>query len=126
MAASFDLDAFREAHRPWSFRAGGFTHVARILSAAHILAFNVAVSDADEAVREGALAQLLRHAFPWRFSYRWRGDPVHRILSLEPAARLELLKSFFGWVRQTQGIALPDAPRTSGTPSSVPTPEPTP
>lgn len=117
--STFDLDAYREAHRPWTFRAGGFAFEARILSAEHVRRFNAELAGADAAGQRAALARLLRAAFPWRFSYRWRGDPVTRILALEPAALDATLSSFFEWVRQTHGARV-TSPATDGTPSRAP------
>ena len=110
--STFDLDAFREAHRPFAFTAGGFTFEARIISAEQMRQFATVASRADAAGQHRALAALLRIAFPWRPSYIWRGDPVTTILALEPQAREEALESFFAWVRETNKLPHPTIPGT--------------
>lgn len=114
----FNVDAFRDAHRPWSFTAGGRTHEARPISAPAVIAFHTAFNAAsDEAGRLRALRKLLRLAFPWRLSFRWRGDPVDEVLNLEPAARRAALNDFFASLEGRSGPSAP--PTTLGTPSSA-------
>jgi len=93
---TFSVDAFRAAHRPWSFAAGGVTWTARHVSTPQILAFNREYEAATtEVARAKSVARLLRIAFPWRLSYLRRGDPVKVLVALEPAARIEALNDFF-------------------------------
>jgi hypothetical protein len=118
VAASFNLDAFRAAHRPWSFQVGGFTFEARHVSARQVLRYEdrVRAAGKDERKLLSAVTWLLRRAFPFRPSYFWRGDPVGAILRLEPAARRAALADFFSRLRgETR-----ETPRqeTDGTPSS--------
>lgn len=94
---AFNVDAFREAHRPWSFTIGGKTFGARHVSAVHCQQFDRLRRDAggDAKKHLRAIWWILRRAFPWRFSYMLRGDPVKIILALEPAARGEAMADFF-------------------------------
>ncbi|MEA3245259.1 MAG: hypothetical protein U9Q74_03785 [Gemmatimonadota bacterium] len=116
---AFDLDAFRDAHRPWRYTAGGRTHIARPVSTPAVLAFHAEFNAAaDEAGRLRALRRVLRLAFPRRISYRWRGDPVAHILGLEPAARKAAITDFFASLEGKSGPSAP--PTTPGTPSSAP------
>ncbi len=140
---SFNVDAFREAHRPWTFTVGGHSWVARPVSAPAVAAFHAAfraVQDDEETARAKAagpaewirvfthaerrrtaiITRLLRLAFPWRLSYRWRPshDPVATLLSLEPKARNAAFASFFTCL---EGSANPTPlPMTPGTPLSAP------
>ena len=119
--ASFDVDAFRDAHRPFGFSAGGRSfesqHVSAPAVAAFFAAFQIARTEADRA---RALTKILRLAFPMRLSYRWRGDPVRILLALEPAARNEALLSFFEHLEgKNPSTSLPTIP---GEPSSTPKP----
>lgn len=119
---SFDADAFAAALRPWTFTAHGRAHAARPVSAPAVLAFHAEFNAAaDEAARARALRRVLRLAFPWRLSYRWRGDPVEHLLALPPAARNAALTSFFLFL--SHGPAPEGSvPATPGTPSSAPSP----
>jgi hypothetical protein len=93
---AFDVDKFRESHRPWEFHIGAQTFTARHVSTPAVLAFHADFNGAgNERDRLRALRRLLRQAFPWRPSYLGRGDPVRMLLYLEPAARSEALDSFF-------------------------------
>lgn len=119
---AFDVNTFREAHRPWSFTVGRRTYTARHVSAPDSQRFDqqfaAARTDTD---RIRALRWILRRAFPWRFSYQLRGDPVRIILDeLEPAARQEALRDFFA-CRAGGAKQNPD-PVTNGTLSPTPTP----
>lgn len=118
----FNVDAFREAHRPWSFTVGGKTFGARHVSAPDCQRFDrmrvAAGIDAKKHMR--AIWWILRRAFPWRPSYMLRGDPVKIILALEPAARGEAMADFFG---SLQGLSPTTLQKTAnGTRSSARTP----
>lgn len=140
----FDLNAFREAHRPWSFTDGGRTFTARHVSANDCLTFDAMRSEAVALLRQALLNPklselqkqrivarhhrtdvrqwrwLLRRAFPWRADYWLRGDPVSIILALDAAARGEVLADFFGCLRT--GATPPQTTKTlPGKPSSTPT-----
>lgn len=105
---AFDLDAFREAHRPWRLTAGGRTWIARHVSARQFERYQQRVRDAQGDQRRILLAVriILRQAFPWRFSYWIHGDPVTVLFGLEPRALNAALADFFRHLR-------PDAPTTS-------------
>ena len=117
---AFNVDAFRESHRPWSFTVGAVTFLGRHVSAMTVMRYE----DMLKAARHprqmtNAVRWLLRHAFPWRPSYLLRGDPVSILMGLEPQARREALDDFFGYLR---GPRTADPSRkTPGTRSPAPT-----
>jgi len=121
-AKGFDVDAFRAAHQPWSFTVGGRTFGARHVSAVAVQRYEQmrVVAGKDAKRQQRALRWLLRRAFPWRLSYRLRGDPVTLILGLEPAAQRAALIDFFACLSGrtapplTMTKATPTNPRTSG------------
>ena len=133
---AFDVDAFRAAHRPWSFTVGRRTFGATHVSAIKVAEYERRAADASALYKTNprrgsrallrALRWLLRYAFPWRVDYLIRGNPVTILLSLEPAARAEALRDFFaclqGKPRETPTSTLPTTPTTSGRRSSAPTP----
>ena len=129
---AFDVDAFRAAHRPWSFTVGGRTFGAKHVSALKVAEYERRAADASALYRTNpargsraqlaALRWLLRFAFPWRIDYLLRGNPVAIILSLEPAARAEALRDFFASLQGKTTPTTTPLPSTSGTPSSAPTP----
>lgn len=124
---AFDVDAFREAHRPWAFTYRGRAFPARHVSALLVLEYEdrvrraaaVGKTNAGRGARLhlAALHILLRHAYPWRPTYLIRGDPVKIILGLEPAARAEALKDFFACLQGKPAIHLNGhtTPKTPGT-----------
>jgi hypothetical protein len=104
----FDLDAYREAHQPFSFAAGGRRYYARHVSAGQMSAYFRAAETGDIAVIEKALRALLRTAFPWRPSFIWRGDPVDLILRrLPPDERRAVMTDFFGFLGVIAKAATP-------------------
>lgn len=82
----------------------GVVHAMTPVSAAQVAAYATAHEAAegrpDQADRQAAaLETLLRHAFPYRWSMLWRGDPVRRIKAITDPAVLEgVLAEFFRWV----------------------------
>jgi len=144
----FNADDFRAALRPWHFTVGGETWEARPVSAPAVLAFHARFQEiaekegaalvqagADmeaikrvrrqaERFRHEAIETLLRRAFPRRFSFQWRGDPVKKLLALDPPVRNATLADFFGWAAERAGIAPPPTPTTPGQPSSPPSDSP--
>lgn len=153
---AFDLNAFRDAHRPWVFTVGTRAFSARHVSAIACQAYERKLADAaldptiskrladqiaaakttrertrlrrklyllqrrSESRRRRALWWMLRLAFPWRFSYTLRGDPVKIILDqLEPPARQEALRDFFVCLRGEKSEHPSQTIR--GTRSSTPT-----
>jgi hypothetical protein len=128
----FDVNAFREAHRPWSLTVGARTFGARHVSAMAVQEFERRYEKAKVArdvhrATQRAWWWVLRRAFPWRPTYAMRGDPVKIILrELEPPARAEALRDFFVCLR---GEKSEHPPKTvsrsmSGTRSPQPTPPP--
>jgi hypothetical protein len=119
---AFDINAFREAHTPWSFTIGGRRFDARHVSAPTVQSFQRKLTAAGLDGRNvfAAYRWLLRHAFPWRFSYLLRGDPVKIVLALEPQARDAALSDFFECLLGTTRAGL-QKPKTSGTRSPAPT-----
>ncbi len=97
--ASINLDALREAHRPWSFTTGRRTYVARPVSVEQVIAYEGECIGASVAVRMRALRRLLRQAFPWRPSFLWRGDPVAIVMGASPPVHHQLVRDFFGSLR---------------------------
>jgi hypothetical protein len=110
--ATFDLDALREAHRPWAFTTGRRTYVARPVSIEQVIAYEGECIGASVAVRLRALRRLLRLAFPWRPSFLWRGDPVAIIMGASPPVHHQLVRDFFASLRSP---AESTAPPTSST-----------
>lgn len=93
----FSMRAFQTAREPWTFTtARGGTYAARELSTVRLIAYFNAIDGAAIPEREHALRQLLRDAFPERWSFLWLGDPVSELLRLPPRRRQEALDSFFG------------------------------
>ena len=134
---AFDVDVFREAHRPWSFSIGGRAFSARHVSALQVLRYEEQTRDAIQTMAKDAprgarlhvmaVRHLLRLAFPWRPSYLVRGDPVKIIIALEPAARSEALKDFFACLQGTTATPLKKGkPPIPGTSSRGRTPLPSP
>lgn len=93
-APTIDLDALRATHEPWSFTTGGRRYVARPVSIEQVIAHEAACIGAGPAAVLNERRALLRIAFPWRLSYRWRGDPVALICDAEPAVYREMWESF--------------------------------
>lgn len=93
-APTIDLDALRATYEPWSFTTGGRRYVARPVSIEQVIAHEAAcVGESSVRILEER-RKLLRLAFPWRLSYRWRGDPVALICGAEPAVYREIWESF--------------------------------
>lgn len=125
MAKGFDADAWEEAQQPWVFSSGGQSWPARPIGSQEVTraATQLAAADPLEALR--ITRRLLRLAFPWRFSMRWRGDPVALIMALPAAALKELLESFFVWAglrseTKTNPTTLPSTPFSPPRPSPMP------
>ncbi len=120
---AYNADQFREANRPWEFHFRGRTFLARHVSTPQCQRYDELIASAGPDVRAQvrAIRWVLRIAFPWRFSYLLRGDPVHLILhDLEPANRAQALKDFFACLRGTNPT-LPQSLKTNGTLSLAPT-----
>lgn len=120
---AFDVNAFRDAHEPWSFTIGRRTFVGRHVSARTVQKFEQKMA----AVKNNTAAAthwrwLLRHAFPWRFSYLLYGDPVAIIMALEPGAQLEALKDFFACLQGRTTSGTLKRPKILGMRSPAPTP----
>lgn len=109
---SFNLDAYRETHRPWTFTANGRTWVARPVSVEQVLTAQAQSVGASEVQAGRVLRGLLRLAFPRTISMRWRGDPVDLILQTTPREREAILQDFFTSLQ-------PKAPATRPTTSTV-------
>lgn len=93
--ASFDLDAFREAHRPFALTAGGRTYPARWVSGEQVAAMVAGAQEGGRAA-ERAMYRFLRLLWPWRWSYLLPGrDPVRLFARCTPLEQQEWLKSFF-------------------------------
>jgi hypothetical protein len=140
--SGFNADDYRAALRPWTFTVGGLTWEARPVSAPAVVSFHArfaAIADAErdallgspdeanaiharaEIERRKVLRALLRLAFPMKLPYRWRGDPVDKILALDPPTRNATLADFFAWAAERAGLTLPPrTPTTPGPPSSPP------
>ena len=117
----FDLAAWHEAHRPWRFfRQDGRAWEARHVSARQVAAYErqraIATTDGEHL---RALRWILRRAFPWRFSYLLRGDPVRELLALPVDARREALEGFFAFLWGAAPRSSQMSPRMNGTPSQT-------
>jgi hypothetical protein len=119
----FDLEAYRAARRPWSFKTDdGRLFVAKHVSAMDALRFQEMGEAATRARQQViALRFILRRAFPWRPSYMLRGDPVEIILNFEPLARSEAMADFFEYLWGENASRTSQKSRTHGKHSSTPT-----
>lgn len=99
---SFSADAHRAAYEPWTFTTNGKTYAARPVSALQVMRFFSRAKDEEQFITE--LYILLRHAFPYRMSMRWRGDPVREILKLDRDGLKAAVRDFFS----SQGVKMPD------------------
>lgn len=115
-SVGFSADAWRAAREPWTYTERGRTWVARPVSAEAVAgAFDrLSKQRGDLAAERREVGRLLRLAFPWRPSRMWRGDPVRRILALEPGLYQAVIKSFFASLAPTVGEPTP--PTTHGSP----------
>ena len=113
---SFNLDAYREACSGWSLTTGGRTYAARPVSAEQVIAYQGELEGASPKRAQKALYHLLRHAFPRRLSFWWRGDPVNFVMRSRPHEQQAMVRDFFASLagpnpRQsespTNGIASP-------------------
>lgn len=126
---AFDVTQYRAAHRPFALTVGE-GRSRRIFTARHVSAPQVfrfqemhaaAVAAGNRRRQEAAIRWVLRVAFPWRFSYLYRGDPVRLLLAFEPGARREALADFFGVLRGPEAATAQSNGRaTNGTTSSTP------
>lgn len=115
--AGFDLDAFREAHRPFVLRAGGREFPARWVSGEQVLAM-VAAAQEGGPLAERALYRFLRLLWPWRWSYLRPGrDPVRLFARCTPLEQQEWLKGFFDHLAAMRAAL--DGSGTPLTPSST-------
>jgi len=110
----FDADAWRAAREPWSYTEGGRHWVARPVSALALADALQGLQDLSAAEQADRWRRVFRLAFPWRISYWWLGDPVTRIMALEPGAYQATIADFVVHL----GAPLPsNALATSGTSS---------
>lgn len=116
--AGFDLDAFREAHRPFVLTANGREFPARWVSGEQVLAMVAAAQEGGPGA-ERALYRFLRILWPWRWRYLWPGcDPVRLFARCTPLEQQEWLKGFFGHLAAMRaaldGTATPSTSSSSG------------
>lgn len=117
--SGFSAVTWRAAHAPWTFTtARRRTYEARPLSGPRVLQFLVETEGARPAAREAALEALLREAFPLRWSFVWRGDPVREILRAPLAEREAILTSFFRFQGVSRLTPPPRRTRSVGSSSS--------
>lgn len=125
----FDADAYRRARVPWTLTLDGTTYTATWVSVEVMRRFHEsreAVKDSEEGLR-AAVRALLREAFPRRVHYRWRGDPVDKLLALETPVLVAALTDFFAWWgarSQLPGTNGTGSATSTGTPSPTPTSPP--
>lgn len=113
---AFSADEWRAARTPWTYTEGGRTWVARPVSA---LAMADALQGMDTLPAPHQAARwrgIFRMAFPWKISYWWLGDPVTRIMRLEPGAFQAVVADFLF----SLGAAAPPSPLTTSGTSSPP------
>jgi hypothetical protein len=108
-----DLDAWRREHPAWSVTLDGYTYRGRPVSARAVAAMPLGKGPVAEI---DAMERLFRLAFPWRFSYLWRGDPVKRIMGLDPPAYKAVVQDFFECLglrpsQSPRGTSTTDSPR---------------
>lgn len=109
-----DLDAWRAANlATWSLTLDGYTYHARPVSARAVAALIPAIMAAQPDAQFALYQQLFRLAFPWVPSYVWRGDPVAKIMALEPAAFREVRDDFFGHLGRARKSHAPEMSTTS-------------
>jgi hypothetical protein len=104
----FNADAFLAAQAPWQLTTRGKTYTARAVSAPQVARY-LAAATGTPAAFKNALESLLREAFPWRPSFRWRGDPVQVILAMPPSQLAATLTDFFasqGLTAQTLSLTM--------------------
>lgn len=109
----WDADEWLGAHS-WGIRYRGRDYVARPVSV------SVVIAAMEELQRSGGnqraelltMRKLFRHAFPWRISMLWRGDPVRYIMRLDPLGYRALVADFFG------RLGLAPESQSLGTPGS--------
>jgi hypothetical protein len=109
-----------DARQRWSFEdTDGRVYVAKSVSRPALIDWLIAVGEAgtDAKKHEKALHDLLRVAFPAKWSYVWRTDPVLRLLHLGIEERERVLESFFA-------VALPTEIRSMGPTITTNTPSP--
>jgi hypothetical protein len=110
-----DLDAWRATHPTWSYTDGGYTYRARPVSARAVASLVEKLEAAKTPRQQFTLYErLFRLAFPWVPHYAWRGDPVKKIMALEPIALKAVQADFF---RHLGGSGTTRAPETNTTPS---------
>lgn len=111
---SFSATSWHAARRTWQLEIGGRAWVARPVSLPAVIAYQRELVGATPAQAWKLTAALLRQAFPWRLSYRWRGDPVAAFNALArdyPDAARQAMVDFFPYLTG----APPELPVTSGT-----------
>jgi hypothetical protein len=108
---SFNLDAYRTINVGWSLTVGGRTYRARPVSAEQVIAYLGEMEGASPRRAQRALRHLLRHAFPRRVSFWWRGDPVDVVMRARPHEQHAMVQDFF------VSLAGPN-PRQSESPTS--------
>lgn len=112
---SFSLTSWHAARRTWQLEIDGRSWTARPVSLPVVIAYQQKLLGASPTEGWDLTADLLRHAFPWRLSYRWRGDPVKRFRTMArdyPDAARQAMVDFFPYLT---GVP-PTAPAMNGTP----------
>lgn len=93
----FDADIWLATQAPWTFSAAGRTWAARPIGMDHVTTLTPRLQQANGAQQLRLIRGLLRRAFPWRFSMRWRGDPVSLIMGQPGPALQHTLVDFLQW-----------------------------
>lgn len=96
--STFDVDAWRESQQRWGVKLDGREYFAREVSAPAVIAAHLELQGASTMQERKILRGLLRLAFPWQMSMRWRGDPVKLLDQLPPDAWRKVVASFFAFV----------------------------
>lgn len=87
--------------------------VARPVSALAVADLLTGIDALDHRAQAIRWRRIFRLAFPWRLAYWWKGDPVRRILALEPGAYQAVIADFLRSLGRSTALPL----ATSGTSS---------
>ncbi len=111
---SFSTTSWHAARRTWTLEIDGRAWTARPVSLPAVIAYYHELSTVTPDKGWDVTAKLLRLAFPWRLSFRWRGDPVKVFRQLArdyPDAARQAMVDFFPYLT---GVTK-SAPVTNGT-----------
>ena len=99
---TFNADQWLAAREPWSIVFDQKRFEAAAVSAVEVVDFQsrLAAAGEDLGAAQRAVRDFLRLLFPRRVWYRWRGDPVSRIVAMGTDGQKAVLDDFFAWLGQ--------------------------